>query len=329
MNPVRLASFGIKHLLGYKVQGIGLILTRRCNLTCSYCKIIEYQKEELSTNDWKKIIRKFQDNNHRHFIFTGGEPLLYPGVFDLITFASRRSLTSLITNGTLLTPERFKRMKNLDFLTFSYDSDSDTHQKNTTTKLSLITRMCKRYSITPSAIITITKRNVQEIPTIIKRLNRYKIPALLSLIHSDVGPYDFRGHAPDLEFQTPEDLKRLNRLQKTLLKMKRNGYRISEKDAFIKNLSTYAKKEYQIKCPATEPFFTIDTDGAIKACHDMPASSINALTFRNYNKMKKEVKKTVFKDCTCYYDCYFNSQYSLLEWPHLKRVTRCFSNIMR
>jgi MoaA/NifB/PqqE/SkfB family radical SAM enzyme len=322
MKLTRLVNIGTKYLLGHTLDGLGLIVTRRCNLTCPYCKIINEPKEELSTEQWKKIINRFIENKHAHFIFTGGEPLMYPGIYELISFASKKAATSLITNTSLLNEETFTKLKDLDFMTFSCDAlEQKTLQKNTLSKLPLIQEQCKKYDIKASAIITVTSKNVDEIPLIIKQLHRHGIASLLSLIHSDKGDYDFRGYAPSLEFRTEQDLRNLERLQKTLLTMKKYGFKIAEQNDFIKNMSTYAKGEYQMHCPATEHFFTIDTDGYIKACHDTKASSVNALTFEDYNAMKKEVKATIPQHCTCYYDCYFNSQHRLKNYI-LQTITR-------
>lgn len=315
MKLQRVLKLGTKHLLGYTLDGVGLNLTRRCNLSCPYCKIINQPKKELTVKDWKMIIKKFVDNKHEHFIFTGGEPLLYEGVYELISYTSKYAATSLITNTSLLTEETFTQLKDLDFLTFSCDAlESDVLQKNTLNKLPLIEKQCKKYSIKPSAIITITSQNVDEVPLIIKRLKKYDVSSLLSLIHSDKGDYDFRGYAPSLEFKTREDIANLEKLQTTLLTMKKNGFRIAEQDAFINNMTTYAQKKYQMQCPATQNFFTIDTDGYIKACHDTKPSKVNALTFTNYNTMKKTVQETIPKQCTCYYDCYFNSQHRMKNY---------------
>ncbi len=324
MSIARYGRLGLKYVTGHKPQGVGLILTRRCNIDCSYCKIKDNSRkdDELSVEQWKGIIDKFVSNKHMHFIFTGGEPLLYEGVYELIDHASRNSVTSLITNTSLLDDESFSKLRNLDFLTFSCDTykKSDNLSKHTTDKFKMIAENCKKQRIKPSVIITVTSKNTKEVPMMIREASRYGISSLLSLIHSDKGDFDFRGYAPFLEFRTEEEINKLKELQRRILNMKRRGYKISEDDYFIENMINYAKKDFQIECPATDPFFTIDCDGRIKPCHDIKASDVNALEFTDYSSMKEKVANVVPNKCNCYYDCYVNNASSKIQL--LKRSLR-------
>jgi MoaA/NifB/PqqE/SkfB family radical SAM enzyme len=311
MRKTRAIKFGFKFLQGYKLQGIALFLTRQCNLDCIYCNIKTKQKAELGIEDWKKIINKLAKNKHAHFIFTGGEPLLYPGIYELIRYASKTALVSIITNGTLIDKKKLAKLTDVDFFAFSFDTLGKTEglEKNSEKVLDLIKIWSHKNRITLSAIITITSKNTSEVPEIIKKLNCYRIPVLLSLIHSGHG-YDLRSQN-QLEFKTLNEQAKLIQLQNKLLSMKAQGYRISESPDYIKNMINYIRGDYQIRCPAAIKTLAIDSDGKIKACQDLPASNVSALTFTNYNKMKRLVGKTVPQNCNCYYDCYFNSQFGL------------------
>jgi MoaA/NifB/PqqE/SkfB family radical SAM enzyme len=313
MKFLRLSRFGWDYVSGKKIQGVGLILTRRCNLSCKYCKIKDNAsgKRELSVAQWKKAVDNFAKNGHRHFIFTGGEPMLYSGLSELMDYTSKKALTSLITNASYLDDQTFPGLKNLDFLTFSRDSlgKDGTFEKDALPRLELISRWCRKLKITPSAIITVTSKNVKEVPDIVRKIDRYGISILLSYIHSSgEDSYEFRNHVPELEFRTRSDFQDLAAFQETMLRMKRDGFRIAESDNFIRNMINFAQGRYRLKCPATDPFFTVDVDGRIKPCHDIPASGVSALDFQDYFKMKHEVSKCIPAGCNCYYDCYFNSQ---------------------
>ncbi|MFW6233396.1 MAG: radical SAM protein [Nanoarchaeota archaeon] len=312
MKLTRFVKFGIKYIIGYKIDGVGLILTRNCNLKCPYCYIKNKKNNtNLKKENWKKIIDNFTSNKHMHFIFTGGEPILYKDLPYLINYASKKAITSMITNSTLLNERNFEKLKNLDAISFSIDTiDSNSNMpKKSIKKLAMLKKNCKKYYIECQAIITITSENVEEVPNIIKEVNKYGIPVLLSLIHSEKGNYDFRTYKPNIDFSSKKNVSKLQKLQKTLIAMKKNKkYLIDERLEFLQNLVNYVKGKYKIKCPATEYFFTINNDGRIKACHDIKPSNINATNFKDYNEMKKEIKKTIPHRCNCFYDCYFNSQ---------------------
>ncbi len=82
---------------------IDLALTYRCNLTCSHCYNVSKDKSELTTEEWKEVIRKVWDIGIPHLIFTGGEATLRDDLVELIGFAESLGLvTGLLTNGVKL-----------------------------------------------------------------------------------------------------------------------------------------------------------------------------------------------------------------------------------
>ena len=92
-------------------------ITQRCNLNCRHCYNVwkgheEYPPGELDINDVKELLcRAIEGSGSGHVTFTGGEPLLRGDLEDVVSFLTRRNVTStLITNGTLLTEERCKSL---------------------------------------------------------------------------------------------------------------------------------------------------------------------------------------------------------------------------
>lgn len=73
-----------------------------CNLCCAYCDtrnmLIENNFNIMSISD---IIQKCKDNNHRHVILTGGEPLNKPDIEKLIAELLKNDFeVEIETNGT-------------------------------------------------------------------------------------------------------------------------------------------------------------------------------------------------------------------------------------
>jgi MoaA/NifB/PqqE/SkfB family radical SAM enzyme len=102
-------------------------VTTQCNLNCTYCEDFGARRNGealMSTlNDAKQILDVIRSGVSNLWL-TGGEPLLAPHIFDLVTYARRdlrfRKL-SLITNGTLLS-EHLNLLPLLDRLIISLDS---------------------------------------------------------------------------------------------------------------------------------------------------------------------------------------------------------------
>ncbi|MBL8968221.1 MAG: radical SAM protein [Spirochaetaceae bacterium] len=112
-----------------------LALTYRCNARCRFCYAgcgEAAAGNELSTAEAKRIIDLFKDvAKIPFFSFTGGEPLLRGDLEELAAHAVARGLrVNLITNGSLATPERAKRLKaaGIDTAQVSLESaDPATH----------------------------------------------------------------------------------------------------------------------------------------------------------------------------------------------------------
>ncbi|MDP8259466.1 MAG: radical SAM protein [Candidatus Gygaella obscura] len=85
-----------------------LELTYRCNLDCiqCYCKGLEDRKEELKTEEIKKVICLLADSQCLQLTFSGGEPLIRNDFLELYAFAKKKGfLVSIFTNGLLFNKE--------------------------------------------------------------------------------------------------------------------------------------------------------------------------------------------------------------------------------
>lgn len=106
----------------YKVN---LHILEPCNLHCKHCFSHFGSKKILSFNDWKQIVDNCIDSGIvDSFNIAGGEPLLHPDLENLIQCINGLGTKcSIITNGTLVTPEWIKRnAKYLETIGFSVDS---------------------------------------------------------------------------------------------------------------------------------------------------------------------------------------------------------------
>ena len=85
-----------------------------CNQKCIHCYAgnQEYAvKEELTTDEWKKIIDKCKKARIPQITFTGGEPTLREDLVELIEY-SKWFVTRLNTNGVLLTKDLCNKLYN-------------------------------------------------------------------------------------------------------------------------------------------------------------------------------------------------------------------------
>jgi pyrroloquinoline quinone biosynthesis protein E len=90
-------------------------LTYKCPLKCPWCSNpvdFERYRNELSTEEWKDVLRQGRALGALQLGFTGGEPMLRPDLEELVAEAERLGYyTNLITSGVGLNPERLRALK--------------------------------------------------------------------------------------------------------------------------------------------------------------------------------------------------------------------------
>lgn len=104
-----------------------------CNQKCTNCYAAGQQQaevEELSTEEWKKIIDKCREACIPQLTFTGGEPTMRKDLVELINYA-QWFVTRLNTNGILLTEELCEALYkvSLDSVQITlYSSEKEEHE---------------------------------------------------------------------------------------------------------------------------------------------------------------------------------------------------------
>jgi len=78
--------------------------TNLCNLRCRYCYQSAGKPDENELNFEEKIdlIKSMVDANVSYLAFSGGEPIMGPRFWDVLSYASKYLHTSIASNGTLL-----------------------------------------------------------------------------------------------------------------------------------------------------------------------------------------------------------------------------------
>jgi pyrroloquinoline quinone biosynthesis protein E len=92
-------------------------LTYRCPLQCPWCNNpldFDKYKNELTTEEWKQVLRDWRAIGSLQIGFTGGEPALRDDLEELVAYAEELGYyTNLITSGMGVTKERLRELKKL------------------------------------------------------------------------------------------------------------------------------------------------------------------------------------------------------------------------
>lgn len=176
---------------GRNIDYARISLTDKCNLRCVYCmpedKVYENNliNDTLSFNDYKFIINGLSQVGIKKIKFTGGEPLLYPHLIELIKYAHYECNIddiSITTNGIGLNEIAYELKRSglksvnisLDSLK-SYKYKSITRGGNLTDVLKSINR-CLELGIKVKINCVVIKRfNDDEVYDFIEMANYYPI----------------------------------------------------------------------------------------------------------------------------------------------------------
>ena len=166
-------------------------ITYRCPLHCPYCsnpvaaslceaprrplRAASYSNGELTTEEWKRVIREAAALGVLQIGFSGGEPLARRDLAELIRAAREAKLyTNLITSGIGLDDDRVRALRDagLDSIQLSFQSDESSladeiagaraHER----KLDVAAKI-RAAGIPLSLNFVIHRRNIDRLPQII------------------------------------------------------------------------------------------------------------------------------------------------------------------
>lgn len=111
--------------------------TVACNLECAHCRRLEVSRElaknDLTTEEGYRLIDEVAAVGSPILVFSGGEPLMRPDIFDLAAHARDRELpTALASNGSLIDTNMAVRIVAAGFRRVSVSLDGagrDTHDR--------------------------------------------------------------------------------------------------------------------------------------------------------------------------------------------------------
>ena len=90
-----------------KKYKINLHILETCNFKCRQCFSKFGTEKLLPVKDWEKIVDNcIAGADVTEFNIAGGEPMLYPGLVELVKYIRNKGVKiSLITNGSLMDEE--------------------------------------------------------------------------------------------------------------------------------------------------------------------------------------------------------------------------------
>lgn len=277
---------------GAMINIVNCLLTRRCNLNCSYCRIsgnINYSDKPKEYPDgeyyfqserppewWRDVIYACHEENPNAFVILyGGEPLLYEGLLQLLQYLHAKDIKyTIISNCTSITKSRrdkiISTLGGIKGFTASVDPGFERSGK----KLDEILKSNKGYKILkemvdakvvldPVAEMTCCISTISYAPSTIERLSEEGIWSDLTVLDIAKNPYyDFSTvTAPDALVPKNEEVKEIFQ---TLIN---SPFKIHMKEKLLSRI--YDILPANLDCGFQRGNIhniTIDADGSLRLC---------------------------------------------------------------
>jgi radical SAM protein with 4Fe4S-binding SPASM domain len=165
-----------------KAPGVVFLnITNKCNLRCTHCYLSSAQErdEELTGDEWKKILEELTEYGVKKFRINGGEPLVRTDVYEILHHAKKLATdTTLVTNATLINPETIEKLcPSLDIIYFSVDGAvPETHDKQRLLpglfdRVMSAIDLCKERGLAVGVFSSVSKINAYNIEKLVEILN--------------------------------------------------------------------------------------------------------------------------------------------------------------
>ena len=180
------------HLLQFSADKKPVVVwnvTRRCNLKCLHCyaqATAGPAQDELSHQAALDLLRDLKDFGAPVILFSGGEPLLRPDLFDLVDRAVAHGMRAVIsTNGTLISRDLAWRLKDLglSYVGISLDGAAAVHDRFRGESGSFAAAMagvrhCREMGLKVGLRFTVSRLNYREVPAIFDLVEEYQLPRI-------------------------------------------------------------------------------------------------------------------------------------------------------
>ncbi|MBN1437647.1 MAG: radical SAM protein [Sedimentisphaerales bacterium] len=149
-------------------------ITRVCNLKCLHCyndSGSDKSAQELTTDQAKSVLDNLAEFGVPSVLFSGGEPLMRPDLFELIAYARDQGLRAVIsTNGTLIDAQtaQLAQKQGVSYVGVSLDGIGPINDKfrgipGAFDRAVAGIRHCQDIGLRVGLRLTLTKTNIQDL----------------------------------------------------------------------------------------------------------------------------------------------------------------------
>jgi MoaA/NifB/PqqE/SkfB family radical SAM enzyme len=257
-----------------------VIPIRRCNLACAYCNEYDDRSAPVPIRDLIRRVDLLADLGTGIVTMSGGEPLLHPGLDELIGHIRRRGMiATAITNGYLLTADRIRRFNDagLDHLQISIDNvtPDDVSRKS----LKVLDRKLQAladyatFDVTINAVVGGGVRSPNDAIAVAERARSLGFATTVGIIH------DGRGALKPLDVPQRDVLA-------TVVSMGKSAFDFANYNRFQKNLANGQPNQW--RCRAGARYLYVCEDGLVHWCSQQRGQPGIPLEHYGFDDLERE-----------------------------------------
>lgn len=229
-----------------------------CNYNCVHC-YVDRKQQEISLEEFKKVIDNLNEMQIKLCIFTGGETLLHSKLFDLLDYAQKNYNGEIIinTNGYFLDEKMMDKLLKYDIRHFhlSLDGTEEIHNKirqnpNAFRRVIEVIELAKQKGIKIELLYTVMSWNLACVPDCIELAKKYGLKI------------NFKRLIPSSKFIQENLVIGKNDVAKLQKFIDDSGY----KNAFIDTCFCDIKSKHKGCLLNTTQLCSIDVEGNIFIC---------------------------------------------------------------
>jgi len=271
----------------YNVKIVSWLLTRRCNLKCSYCRISKnynspeeypklghYIKNEMNTGFILESLRRLHLHNSNIFnIFYGGEPMLRDDLVEIVNYCNSNKIAyTIITNNSEEVKSRIDNLiANTDFIQgltssvdpiiYNMDDKKDDRLRKSYAGMKGLVEW-KDYIKDVVAEITVDSETIQFLPDLVDNLTTHGISSDITFVDISKSPYYDFSDVTDESNMVTATKQTANVFQKIL----QSDADIHMKDPLLFELFNILPSKLDCEIESGLHNLTIDADGSVRLC---------------------------------------------------------------
>lgn len=321
LDKIRFLKGRILSLIKNQLLAVSFEVTLSCVCNCRHCDLggMRENEKQIKPEDFGKIVKNLKPIVVQ---LSGGEPLLRKDILEIVKSVKQFGnlpYTILVTNGALLTEEKYLKLREagVDQFSISLDFPDKRHDDfrrypGLFSHLNKLIPKISRYNFKDIILNScITKANFRELVSLAKKAIEWGV----KISYSAYTP--LRTGNEEFFFNNKEDLKSLRQVFKELIEFKRKTKCIVNSETILLKFLKFLENGYVPNCKAGLKFVVVMPDGSFVPC------SMRREKFSSLKELREKFSnKNSCGGCYVSIRCYSERSFfeEIKEIPHYLRL---------